>query len=66
MSSRELYAPSRRKAQGGFELRTVFAQVLDKHRSIPGTNNASDGGKLARLAGLEPTTPGFGGQYSIH
>ena len=22
--------------------------------------------KLARLAGFEPTTPGFGGQYSIH
>jgi len=21
---------------------------------------------MARLAGLEPTTPGFGGQYSIH
>jgi hypothetical protein len=22
--------------------------------------------KLARLAGIEPTTLGFGGQYSIH
>lgn len=22
--------------------------------------------EMARLAGLEPTTPGFGGQYSIH
>ena len=23
-------------------------------------------GKLVRLAGIEPTTLGFGGQYSIH
>jgi hypothetical protein len=23
-------------------------------------------GKVARLAGIEPTTLGFGGQYSIH
>jgi hypothetical protein len=23
-------------------------------------------GNLARLAGIEPTTLGFGGQYSIH
>ena len=23
-------------------------------------------GDLARSAGIEPTTPGFGGQYSIH
>jgi len=21
---------------------------------------------MVRLAGIEPTTPGFGGQYSIH
>ncbi len=25
-----------------------------------------DEGKVARLAGIEPTTLGFGGQYSIH
>lgn len=26
----------------------------------------SDSGTMARLAGIEPTTLGFGGQYSIH
>ena len=30
------------------------------NRSLP------EGGRLARLAGIEPTTLGFGGQYSIH
>ena len=25
-----------------------------------------DGRQVARLAGIEPTTLGFGGQYSIH
>ena len=31
-------------------------------------NNGSDniGRKVARLAGIEPATLGFGGQYSIH
>ena len=47
----------------------------DCHRGIPGKVPAMNfvacfpcctRGKVARLAGIEPTTLGFGGQYSIH
>ena len=41
------------------------------YRSVPTECVASgweriEKGNLARLAGIEPTTLGFGGQYSIH
>ena len=33
-------------------------------RQAPGGRTGEE--KVARLAGIEPTTLGFGGQYSIH
>jgi hypothetical protein len=43
---------------------TVTSQFLQKFDSS--NNKAGRRTELARLAGFEPTTPGFGGQYSIH
>ena len=44
-----------------------MSEVDDSHRQT-GREAARGLGfkKLVRLAGIEPTTLGFGGQYSIH
>jgi hypothetical protein len=43
----------------------IFPKILQAKACVQ-KNNAKSAWLLARLGGIEPTTLGFGGQYSIH
>ena len=58
-------------ATAGAVDRAVQGAARSKAALVRGSRTAMvglglDEGNLVRLAGIEPTTLGFGGQYSIH
>lgn len=46
-------------------IRGLLARVATVTRAIGKPGKGLQSRKMARSAGFEPTTPGFGGQYSI-